>query len=276
VTRLPAQIRLDELILEIRLTSKKHLVVEGNTDARFMRAWLQDVEGGARIIVTPVDDIDVPTSGLFELQLPDANRSRVIFVAFAAERESANIRCVADRDCGQDVTSHQYSTLIWTDFPAIESYAVDARTFDRANLLSFNQRLPGGDDLLPAISHALRELYAMRLAHPTMREPNYSAGLKGQRNLDGLASFDVTRAVEPQIGNIASTLPRSDADDPREFSYGHDIAGLLIAAFGNDLSNRAGLRNKDAVENALRSAVQAVGAYVSEPLFSSLVEWIAE
>lgn len=276
MTRLPKLIRVDELFLEIRLTRRKHVVVEGNTDARFLEAWLQDVRGGSRVVVTPVENIEIPADGLFDLGLTDGNRSRVVFLAYSAEQKATDIRCVADRDCGHHVCENQYSTLLWTDYPAMESYSVDAKTLDRANLLSFNRRLPSGDELVPALTYALRELFAVRIAHPALSEPNYSGGLRNRRKLDGLSRFEVSRAVDPQLQQQVSSLPRPDSNDPREFSYGHDVAGLLLAAFGNELKNGAGLRSREAVENALRAAIQAVGAFIEEPLFSSLAEWIAE
>jgi hypothetical protein len=58
------------------------------------------------------------------------------------------------------------------------------------------------------------------------------------------------------------------------YAYGHDIGELLLAAYGNQLKNKAGLGGIEPVEGALRSAIQAAGSYVGEPLFVKLRAWI--
>lgn len=174
--------RLNEYFLEIKLTNRKHIVVEGRTDQRFFRVWLdglRDIE--AQVAVTAVESLEVPTADLFAIGLADSNRSRVIVVAAKASESGANLRCIADRDCGHDVVNHIYDTLLWTDYPAIESYAVEARTLDIANQLSFGGHLPSADQLLGPLSFALSELFAVRCHHQHLPKPNHKSGLKKSR-----------------------------------------------------------------------------------------------
>jgi hypothetical protein len=90
-----------------------------------------------------------------------------------------------------------------------------------------------------------------------------------------LCNFNVQAAVEVSIRSQVKNYERPSAKDPRYFAYGHDVGELLLAAYGNQIKNQAGMRTLSAVEGALRSAVQAVGAFIEEPLFAGLADWIA-
>ncbi len=239
----------------------------------FFRAWALDIEHGDRVVVTNVDDIEIGPDDLEAMGLNDGNRSRVVYVAHLAAEGQIDIRCVADRDCGHKVDDYSYVTLCWTDYPALESYAMDEATLDRANLLSFGARLPAGSELLPKLAHALRELFAVRLQHEHLPKPRYESGFTGSPR--SLEKFDVLPTIDIRIRAEAAKYPRPEGDDPRAFAYGHDIGELLLCAFGNALRTQSGLNTRDAVEGALRSAMQVVGSYRRERLFQKLEEWVA-
>ncbi|MCC9144117.1 MULTISPECIES: hypothetical protein [unclassified Arthrobacter] len=179
---------------------------------------------------------------------------------------------MADRDTGYGIEEHQYATLLWTDYPSLESYAADIPTLERANLLSFAGRLPPAREVFEGLRHALRELYAVRAKHPHLKQPNYDAGFpkKGK----DLSKFEVAKTVDPSIASACAKYDRSSEEDVRRYAYGHDIAALLLAVYGKELKKNAGLHTPDAVEGALKSAVQAVGSYKSEPLFVRLADWL--
>lgn len=268
----PPRLDLAELFLEISLTSKKHIIVEGRTDENFLKAWLMDIDSSEAVVVTPVENLEVGPSEVLGIGLSDGNRSRVVYVAMRAEKDDVDLRCVADRDCGANVETHKYRQLLWTDYPSIESYALDAATLQRANLLSFNGRLPDGSDLFGMLVPPLRDLYAVRAANEHLKRPNYAAGMGKKR---ALAAFNVSLAVQPSLRSQIAGYSKPDNSDPRDFAYGHDIGELLLAAFGNVFKNNVGLASLEAVEAALRSAVQAVGSYKKEPLFLRLKTWIS-
>lgn len=268
-------LELEELFLETSLTSNRHIVVEGPSDARFLRAWAQDIAGGQYVVVTSVETLNIAPDGPISLGLNDGNRARVVFVAREAQEKSADLRCVADRDCGHQVEKHTYDTLEWTDYPALESYAVQAAVLDRANLLSFREKLPEAAELLPSLAFALRELFTVRMHNEHLEKPKYSAGLKS--NDRSLSSFDVAAAVRGKISDDVSSYERpSENQDPRSYAYGHDIAELLLAVYGNTLKNQVGLGGREAIEDALRGAVQVVGTYGDEAMFRSLAAWVAQ
>ncbi len=268
------RLNLAELLLEISLTSKRHLVVEGASDARFFRAWALDIAHGERVVVTHVDNIEIGFDELEALRLNDGQRSRAIYVALRAAESQVDMRSVADRDCGHQVDEHNYATLLWTDFPAIESYAVQEATLNRANLLSFGGRLPEASELLPSLTYALRELFAVRLQNEHLPKPRYTSGFRRSPRL--LEDFDVTATVAASIRGEAADYPRPQGDDPRSFAYGHDVGELLLCAYGNALRTQAGLSTREAVEGALLMAMQIVGSYRNEPLFRALEEWVAD
>lgn len=271
MTGAPPRLKLDELFLEIRLTSRRHIIVEGLTDQRFFQAWLHDVETENTVAVTSVEMLDVSADSVLALGLTVGNRGRVVAAAARAVAAEVDLRAVADRDCGHHVSEHLYRTLCWTDYPALESYALDEATLDRANLLSFGGKLPVGADLLAALTPALRDLFAVRVANEHLERPNYKAGIVGGGSL---AEFDVAAAIHESLRSAVPDLERPTASDPREFAYGHDIGELIFEANKNLLKNQIGLHLLSAVESALRSAVQAVGTYKEEQLFRNLREWI--
>ncbi len=270
----PLRQRLNEYFLEIQLTKKKHIVVEGRTDQRFFRAWLDDIGGSAvEVAVTCVESLDVPVGEILSLGLTEGQRGRVVVVGAKSSNEGVDIRCVADRDCGTDVNDHEYTNLVWTDYPAIESYVVERGALDKANLLSFGGVLPDGDELLEGLSFALGELFAVRRRHPSLSRPNYKAGLPKRSKLH---DFDVKRAVDVSLRPLVDGYERPSDSDPRHYAYGHDVGELLLAAYGNEIQNKAGLRTLMAVEGALRSAIHASRVFACEPMFVALKRWIEQ
>lgn len=223
--------------------------------------------------VTSIEEVDVPTGEVFLLGLNDGNRSRVIAVAAASSGRSVDIRCVADRDCGSGVDKHDYETLLWTDYPGLESYALTPEALGIFRELYAGGRLPAVDVLLPELARVLREIFAVRCHHEHLPKPSYKAGFTTRP--PRLDSFDVTLTVDHSIRADVASYVRSTSADPRRYAYGHDIAEVLIAVYANDLKNGAGIASSKALETALLSALLIAGAPTSEPLFDSLSRWAA-
>ncbi|MDR2256481.1 MAG: hypothetical protein LBE25_10840 [Arthrobacter sp.] len=262
-----------ELLLEARLTSRRHVVTEGPTDARFMRVWSRNVENGDKVVITPATNLKISGRTLEAEGLNDGNRARAIYVAKEAASNGVDLVCIADRDGGHNVADHQYSTLFWTDYPAMESYALVADVLDLANQLSFGERLPPGAKLIDDLKHPLREIFAVRAQNEHLPDPKFDAAFKGRNNT--LTTFDVTLVVDSRVGAASKHYPRHASSDVRDFAYGHDIADLLLCAFGNAIKNQSGLRTREAVEGALRSALQLEGSFKEEGLFRRLAAWIS-
>lgn len=261
---------LNELLLEAQLTRQKYLVVEGPSDAGFFRTWLRSVVSG-NIIVTSVEEIDVPTAEVISLGLNDGNRSRVIVVSRRALGRPCNLMCVADRDVGQDVDAHSQETLIWTDFPGLESYTFTLETLQVICDVHTGGRLPAAAELHEGLRQILCELFAVRAQHNHLPKPNYRAGFTTKP--PRMDAFDVALTVDPRIRADIAAYPRPMAADPREYAYGHDIAEVMYVLFANELKNSAGLSSPRALEAALATAGFVGGAYEGSRLFDSLRAW---
>lgn len=263
---------IEEFRLEVQLTAAKYLVVEGPSDARFFTAWLKQHFESVAVHVLPVEGIEIPDEEIQTSGMNVGNRSRVVLLARELHDEADTVRCLADRDCGEHLDEHDYATLLWTDFPALESYTVSKSVLEHANLISFGARLPEAEELLSGLAFALRELFAVRVHHPHLPRPKYSAGMGKQPN--PLSAFDVSKVLTPAVAKSSQSYQRSEASDPRHYSYGHDISELLLAAFANVLKNSCGISRREAVEAALLGALLAVAELEQEPLFAGLIEWV--
>ncbi|MBN8423114.1 hypothetical protein JF531_01090 [Microbacterium esteraromaticum] len=271
MTEIP-RLRLEELLIEAELTNKRHIIVEGPTDKLFVEGWSMDVSAADLVIVTDVESIEIDPGLLYMAGLNDGNRSRVLVVARHAATQGIDIRCIADRDCGHGVDEHSCDALLWTDYPSLESYAVDVATLDRANVLGFAGKLPAAADYLPGLTFALRETYCVRVHNEHLPSPDFESGFASQAR--DFFDFRVEESVAHDLRADIATYERPAGDDGRQFAYGHDIAGLMLAVYANVLKNQAGLRTREAVENVLRGAIQVVGSYRSEGLFSALEQWV--
>lgn len=261
-----------ELFREVNLSGQRIVVTEGETDRRFFQSWAASLSISKKSKFVSVDWIDVPTSELVASGLNEGNRSRVIYLAARAADEDVDIRCVADRDCGHGVAEWSSRCLMWTDFPAIESYGFDVDTFTKLNLLSLNGAIKQDmDRLIADMSFVLRELFAVRKQHVHLPAPRYDRALrKGVLITD----FDVSKAVGQSIDTSESFCPRSSDLDPRSFAYGHDISGVLMAAFSPEIKNKAHVRDVEALEACLRTAIQVSNTYLCSPLFVRLSRWL--
>lgn len=273
---------LDEVATQIDLEGIKIVYVEGETDQRFYTAWairrLKVTELELiklhKILIQSVNNVDTTTLSDDDNLNSNSNRTNVIRLAKEAHSKNINIRCIADRDVGHDCVNFNYPTLLWTDFPAIESYAVTPQILDSLNLLHLSRSLPDSRELIPQLSFALRKLFAVRKTNNHLPRPKYKKGL--EKNSSSY-TFDVTKTVSHEIcHSIPANLLPSDLDDPRTHSYGHDIAELLMAAYSSKIKNRKDGAIKDvvALENAMRNCILMYCD--NEPLFTSLYAWLTD
>lgn len=261
---------IEEIAKDSALTGNVALVVEGNTDRLFVERWLLLSNNLERVVVLTADRIEVDNGEVMRMGLSDGNRSRVLFLARISHEADLAIGCIADRDTGVGVDEYQYDNLFWTDYPALESYALQSQVLDHANDLMFHRRLPSGVDLVDQIKPALHSLFHLRRSIPNLRKPNYGAGLKGR----SLPEFDVEKATGHKLNAEVDVCCEALDGDPRHYAYGHDIGNLIMAAFANDLKNRLGFAKTEAVESALRGAVFDFGRISEEQMFVNLAKWL--
>lgn len=261
--------KIKEYLLEASLSRKKHVVVEGPTDLHFFATWSQEIANP--VTVVEVGSIHVDDELIISHGLAVGNRSRVICLAVAAAEQKSDIRCVADRDCGHHADEFNIETLAWTDYPALESYALSVEILDIANQLGLSRKLPEADEYYEELCFALGEIFAVRKMHPHLPRPNYSLGLK--KGATSLNDFEVTKFVDGPDRAKIKDYPRSQDPDPRTYAYGHDLAALLMLKFGNKIKNQAGIQKVEALEGILRLAILAARTYRQEFLFTELESW---
>jgi hypothetical protein len=274
MTKKPLQ-RLSEFAAEVRFTGSKYLVVEGRRDRGFFTQWFAGLEfdGVARPTVVAVGGLEIGAGDLSSLGLNDGERSRVVFVAVFADAEKLDlVRCVADRDAGHDLSRFMASTLLWTDFPALESYGFEPAVLDALNHLFFGDRLPCGEKLVALMSPMLLELYAVRMHNEHMPRPDLSKAVSMKK---GQFRFHVASAVPPAIAPMVSTYTRPTFADARSHSYGHDIGALLFVLFGNVVRTQVGIKDQDILEDMLRAAFLMTADLKALPLFREIADWAA-
>jgi hypothetical protein len=272
MSRKPLQL-LSEFAAEVRLTGSRFLVVEGLSDLSFFKQWIAgaDFDEKTRPTVIPVGALEVDAGELIGLGLNDAERSRVIYVAMFLESEKLDlVRCVADRDAEHDVKRFAPSPLLWTDFPAIESYGFEASVLDTLNTLFLGGRLPDGADVITLVSPILLELYTVRTHNQHLPTPDIGKGLSWSK---GGYSFRVEKTVPPELANDVGDYARPSYSDPRLHAYGHDVCAVIICLFGNAVKNQAGVRNQETLEDMLRASVLVRAGIRTLPLFKQILDW---
>ena len=269
------RLRPQEMIREAELTKQKFLVVEGPTDRNFYSRWLTGNVGqglsGQEVIVVAVETIDLPAEDLLQIGLNDGNRSRVLLFASLAADSAADIRFIADRDCGHNVSDFKMHGLLWTDYPALESYAFTGQILGILNAHFLGERLPSGDVLVRDLSKVLLELFTVRMHNEHLPTPNLAKGFP--KNSKKPSDFDVSKTVDSSIGAASVTYVRPQFVDPREIVYGHDLAEILMHLYGNAIKTQAGYSRSEALENAMRAVLLIEKSIGSEPLFVELGSW---
>lgn len=267
---MPERKTLKEFRHELNLSLDRHVVVEGYSDRNFYSAWLDAHDALDGISVQVVGTIEIGNSLLEELNLPDAERSRVIALASVSQEYSRNLLCIADRDTGNDVNRFNYDSLLWTDYPALESYILHPKLFRIAHRMCFQGRLKDSESLLAELSSALFKLWQVRLKNPHLPSPNYKRGVKSGGGLDG---FDPFAATTSAGGVDASALNEEPPADARVYAYGHDVAALLFAAYSNKIKNSLKIPSVEVLEKMMCSVVVSSPELATESLFRRLYGW---
>lgn len=261
---------LAEFRHELNLSLDKHLVVEGYSDSSFYTAWLDAHDSLDGVSVQVVGTIEVKNELVRKLGLPDAERSRVIALSGEVQEFHEKVLCVADRDTGIGVDEFQFKTLAWTDYPAIESYVMHPKLFRIAHRICLQAKIKEATELHEELTSALLKLWRVRVKHPHLEAPNYKKGVK---NGAGLGGFDVVAAVGFDDKISGGDMSEESSCDVREISYGHDIAGLLFAAYATQIKTKLQYSGVDSLERSLRASILSTAELASERLFIRLKNW---
>ncbi|WP_146244690.1 hypothetical protein [Curtobacterium sp. MCPF17_018] len=230
----------------------------------------------AAVSVESVDAIDVESSEVQALGLPSGARSTVMYVASAAHAQNTNIRCVADRDAGHHVERFAIPTLLWTDYPALESYLFFDGGLDLLNQNALGERLPAGSDLVQLMAPVLKQLFLVRVSNEALPSPNIAKAVDSvkAKKLANSTWFDLSKAVRPGTPFPSDPIPEpAGPPDPRAYAYGHDIAELLLSLYGNEIKNGAKVPHQEALELSMRFCLLVGGVLDGTPLGTQLLSW---
>ena len=131
---------LDELVARYELEPDlRDIYVEGKTDKLFLEWFLRN-RGIQNIVVYEIETVDISAEKLFELQLKDNNRSRVITLALYLQDKfpetTPHVICIADKDFDWlfDIT-YQCDLLFFTDYSCLEMYLFNELQLDNIKFL---------------------------------------------------------------------------------------------------------------------------------------------
>jgi len=268
------RLRVSELLREAELTGDKYLIVEGPTDRIFYGRWIAKLPGTGTpsVKVVSVDTIDVPSDDLHMAGLSDGNRSRVMLLSTYVDRSKTDVICIADRDCGHNTASYISDAMLWTDFPALESYAFDADVLDWLNAMILGGLLPAAASMMTSLTGVFLDLFTVRLHNEDLPAPNIARGFPSSKDP---SAFDVAKTVHSSLSAAVPLYARPSFSDPREVVYGHDIAEVMMCVFGNVIKNKSAISGTLSLERVLRAGLLSDGSLHKTPMFQTLAIWSA-
>ncbi|MHB1065086.1 MAG: hypothetical protein ACYC1Z_11480 [Georgenia sp.] len=251
---------------------KQLLIVEGFGDRSFYR-WVLNWHQAADFAVHSVEEIEVPPSWVDATSDFENNRALVAAVCRAAVLDEVlgeqDIRGVVDRDCGIPSAWLSISSLLVTDYPAIESYCFTPDLLDKWLLLTLrgSEGLTG-QELHDQLAPVLAGLFAIRANRGTL-------GAK----VESLLEYKSDRwrlKLEAGPAGVATKQiydNASVAEDPRQTCYGHDLAAVLMIRLTGKIKNHAGLKTVEGLERSLLSSLERT-AMAEQPLINILRAWL--
>lgn len=164
---------LDELVARYVLEPDlRDIYVEGKTDKLFLEWFLRN-RGIEDIAVYEIETVDISAERLFELQLKDNNRSRVITLALYLQdkfpKTTPHVICIADKDFDWlfDIT-YQCNLLFFTDYSCLEMYLFNETVLNKFLLLSLRISELRAIDILNQLSKVLEDLFLIRAARESL------------------------------------------------------------------------------------------------------------
>jgi hypothetical protein len=262
------------------------LVAEGMADARYLGKWFEGL--GWNVSAIALTELDL-AGVVFSPSAFGSNRRKVAELAHNSETAS-RVRFLIDRDLGVEDDIQLANSLLVTDFPSLETYALSERVLT-ALLIHLNRATYGStrpearrrelaaavQALVATLARFLAPLYRLRLAHAQLSDPpEFVTDLRKFRrpSADGLDITKICAAVGLRAPDEEeSDLSATSCVEVRPVAYGHDIARVIWAIWP-DLRSRDGILNSDQVEALLLSLV-AADDLLEYPLFQTLRAWAA-
>lgn len=224
--------KCSEFIQGVYSSKGQFIIVEGGADKKFYEQWCR--RNGVNVTVREIGNIEVRSLD-DESLIPGANNTEVISLSLALTEThkrnamtdgvddiSRKIFCIVDRDYGVAVEKFkelQEHFLIFTDFPALESYTLTEANVQK--ILEGCSACKDKHDAKMELDHIFKELFIywqvrqMPSDHPGQ---SYAFNkLKRRRRKSKNSESTWSQDFEA----LESTI------DKRTYCYGHDIANVM-------------------------------------------------
>lgn len=193
---------INELALQYELENRVFdIFVEGDSDIGVISKFL-DSKGIKGVFAYDIDSVNVPGSLMEKHSLSGGNKGRVLTLALELEQllgcANSSVACIADRDLDSFKGAlMSCSCLLWTDYPAMETYLCCFDTVSSFFTYALNNLL---EDILAdweQLINILHQVSAVRLAVHEIDASMTKVDFLPSCNLSkGKLDFDVEEHIE--------------------------------------------------------------------------------
>ncbi|MES9852028.1 MAG: hypothetical protein ABW170_09380 [Candidatus Thiodiazotropha sp. L084R] len=249
----------------------KDIYVEGERDKQFI-SWFVGAEGGGRIGVYAIGDIDVSNKVLDKYNLPHgSNRSRVIAVANELSDglpDCNNILFIADRDYEDYLPCMAESRFFaFTDYNSIESYIITEDAMRKIISIVYGLHSGHTPRFYYDLKEILRKIFSIRLANESLKWNMSWIEFNKYIKVRPILVFNEEKFIEAYLRKNSKWSKRAEFntclelcrkqlhDDCRLSIRGHDFSALLLH-YLNKKCIRKKLDKVDLFEGFLLSSLE--------------------
>lgn len=284
---------LDELVVRYELEPElRDIYVEGKTDKLFLE-WFLNNRGIKDVSVYEIDTVNIPAERLFELELKDNNRSRVIALALYLDKFSEttpHIICIADKDFDWlfDI-NYQCELLFFTDYSCLEMYLFNENVLNKLLFLSLRISQLKAENILKQLSKVLEDLFLIRATRELLNIDTAMLDNFGKCcNWDKTKTqfqFDLQTYIEKYSNKCSMSLEEKsifiqtieelrikgeNLEDARYKIHGHDFTDVLYLYIKDFLAREIKSYNSEIIARNLLGCVDPE-ELTQEEMFNNLL-----
>ena len=291
---------LDELVARYVLEPDlRDIYVEGKTDKLFLEWFLRN-RGIQNIVVYEIETVDISAEKLFELQLKDNNRSRVITLALYLQDKfpetTPHVICIADKDFDWlfDII-YQCDLLFFTDYSCLEleMYLFNETVLNKVLLLSLRISELTAINILNQLSKVLEDLFLIRAAKESLNIniamlDNFGKCCNWNKAKTEF-QFDIEKYIDKYLDKCSMRSEKSifvakieelrikakELEDTRYKIHGHDFTELLYLYIKDFLRKELNSYNAAILAGTLLGSIDAE-ELCKETMFQSLLIRLTE
>lgn len=214
----------------------KTIYVEGSSDKSFLE-WFLKKCGIKNIAVFEINMVEIEAKQLFEKDLDDNHRDRIILLSFLVNQGIIGI-IDSDFDFIKKPTYTKPPHLLLTDYSAMELYAFNKDTLEKI-LLGYPSKQPESyQDFLDMLGSILVEIFLIRFTkkqiEPSLPHIDFNKDLSLKSKL---VTFDRASYLKKYVSSQQDKVTKFNSfiderkkdipDDIRKVIHGHDFINLL-------------------------------------------------